>query len=206
MAAPLMDLGWIFVMLTFGWPAYLLWNASGQDYGKWTSHFHHWSPIFDDKDKWQIVASVLGICTTIGSLTYAGQVYGSMTVVKFYVIPYLWVNFWLVLITYLQHTDPQLPHYRNNEWNFVRGALATIDRDYGFILNAAFHHIADTHIAHHLFSQMPHYHAEEATEAIKKVLGEYYYFDNRPLVEAVWHSWTKCRFVEDDGDVLFFKN
>ena len=22
------------------------------------------------------------------------------------------------------------------------------------------HHIADTHVAHHLFSQMPHYHAQ----------------------------------------------
>ncbi|ORY08245.1 delta-12 fatty acid desaturase [Basidiobolus meristosporus CBS 931.73] len=206
MAAPLMDLAWIFIMLTFGWPAYLLWNASGQDYKQWTSHFHHWSPIFDEKDKGQIIASVLGIFATIGALFYAGQVYGSMAVVKFYIIPYLWVNFWLVLITFLQHTDPLLPHYRNNEWNFVRGALATIDRDYGFILNAAFHHIADTHVAHHLFSQMPHYHAEEATEAIKKVLGDYYYFDNRPLMQALWHSWTKCRFVEDEGDVLFFKN
>lgn len=29
----------------------------------------------------------------------------------------------------------------------------------------------DTHVAHHLFSYMPHYHAEEATEAIKKVRG-----------------------------------
>jgi omega-6 fatty acid desaturase (delta-12 desaturase) len=29
-------------------------------------------------------------------------------VVVFYVIPYLWVNHWLVFITYLQHTDPVL--------------------------------------------------------------------------------------------------
>ncbi|ORY01405.1 hypothetical protein K493DRAFT_312457 [Basidiobolus meristosporus CBS 931.73] len=207
MAAPLVDLWWIIVMLTFGWPAYLLWNASGQDYGRWTSHFHHWSPIFDPKDKWQIIASVAGVFGTLGGLAYATHVFGFMAIVKFYLVPYLWVNFWLVLITYLQHTDPQLPHYRNKEWNFVRGALATIDRDYGFILNTAFHHIADTHIAHHLFSQLPHYHAQEATEAIKKVLGEeYYYFDNRPLVAAVWNSWTKCRFVEDEGEVLMFKN
>jgi hypothetical protein len=27
-----------------------------------------------------------------------------------YFVPYLWVNHWLVFITYLQHTDPKLPH------------------------------------------------------------------------------------------------
>jgi len=38
----------------------------------------------------------------------------------YYGIPYLAVNHWLVLITFLQHTDPMLPHYRAGEWNFVR--------------------------------------------------------------------------------------
>lgn len=32
------------------------------------------------------------------------------------------------MITYLHHTHPLLPHYRNREWNFQRGAAATIDR------------------------------------------------------------------------------
>ena len=39
------------------------------------------------------------------------------------------------------------------------------------MLNKVFHHITDTHVAHHLFSTMPHYHAMEATKAIKPVLG-----------------------------------
>jgi omega-6 fatty acid desaturase (delta-12 desaturase) len=38
------------------------------------------------------------------------------------------VNHWLVLITFLQHTDPLLPHYRASEFTFTRGALATLDR------------------------------------------------------------------------------
>jgi len=33
------------------------------------------------------------------------------------------------------------------------------------ILDYFFHHIADTHVAHHLFSQMPHYHAEVRAHA-----------------------------------------
>lgn len=36
-----------------------------------------------------------------------------------------------------------------------RGALTTVDRNYG-LGNIIFHHIGDTHIAHHLFSKMPH--------------------------------------------------
>lgn len=64
------------------------------------------------------------------------------------------------MITLLQHTHPKLPHYNDKEWDWLRGALATVDRSFGF-LDFFFHHIADTHVAHHLFSNMPHYHAEE---------------------------------------------
>ena len=61
----------------------------------------------------------------------------------------------------------------SSEWDWLRGALVTVDRDYG-ILNKVFHNITDTHVVHHLFSTMPHYHAMVATKAIKLILGEYY--------------------------------
>lgn len=54
----------------------------------------------------------------------------------------------------------------------MRGGLSTIDRDYG-IFNKI-HHDIGTHVVHHLFPQIPHYHLCEATEAVKPVLGEYY--------------------------------
>jgi len=123
---------------------------------------------------------------------------------KFYGAPYLWVNFWLVLITYLQHTDRKIPHYRGQEWNFIRGALSTVDRNYGF-LNKVFHHIGDTHVAHHLFSQMPHYHAEEATVHLKKVLGDYYMHDNRPILKSLWDAWSTCHYVDDEGSIVYYK-
>jgi fatty acid desaturase len=59
-----------------------------------------------------------------------------------------------------QHTHPALPHFVDGEWEWLRGALATVDRSYGRVLDIVFHHIADTHVAHHLFPQMPHYHAQ----------------------------------------------
>lgn len=34
----------------------------------------------------------------------------------------------LVMATYLHHSDPTIPHYRKEEWSFLRGAAATVDR------------------------------------------------------------------------------
>ena len=64
------------------------------------------------------------------------------------------------MITLLQHTHPKLAHYGDEEWDWLRGALATVDRSFG-ILDFFHHHIADTHVCHHLFSTIPHYHAQE---------------------------------------------
>ena len=61
------------------------------------------------------------------------------------------------------------------------------------------------------------------TEAIKPVLGEFYNYDSTvglsPTVSAfppnlacqnvllaLWRSFTQCVFVEDEGDIVFFKN
>ena len=35
---------------------------------------------------------------------------------------------------------------------------------------------------------MPFYHAVEATAAIKPILGDYYLFDNTPIVQALWRE------------------
>lgn len=34
------------------------------------------------------------------------------------------------MITFLQHTDPLLPHYKAEAWTFPRGALCTVDRSW----------------------------------------------------------------------------
>ena len=60
-----------------------------------------------------------------------------------------------VAITYLQHTDPSLPHYTGASWNYVRGAAATIDREFGFIGRQLLHGIIETHVLHHYVQHHP---------------------------------------------------
>ncbi|TPX32111.1 hypothetical protein SmJEL517_g04696 [Synchytrium microbalum] len=195
-ASPIKNLLDMLKVLLFGWPTYLTTNAWGPKSKAGASHFNPASVLFEARQYNQIVESDFGILVALCCISYAIYVFGFITVGKYYFVPYICVNWWLIMITYLQHTDPTIPHYREGEWNFLRGALSTLDRNFGF-LDHFFHHIADTHIAHHLFSTMPHYHAEEATEALKKVLGPYYRKDNTNPFVAMYHSWDNCRFVED---------
>ena len=98
--------------------------------------------------------------------------------------PYLVVNMWLTGYTWLQHSDETVPHYDEYAWDWVKGALATIDRNYPPFINSLHYDIGSTHVLHHLFSYIPHYHAYEATLYLKELLGDVYRFDEQP----VWKS------------------
>jgi omega-6 fatty acid desaturase (delta-12 desaturase) len=122
-----------------------------------------------------------------------------------------------VAITFLQHTDPSLPHYTGDAWTFTRGAAATIDREFGFIGRHLMHGIVETHVLHHYISTIPFYHADEATEAIKKVMGRHYRADVRGgtlgFLASLWTSARWCQWVEpnegakgEDAQVHFFRN
>jgi len=191
-----------------GWQAYLLTNASGQShYPTGTNHFDPNSPVFDARHYWQIVASDIGIAAWLGTLGVWGYYRGFSEVALYYLPIYFWVHHWLVLITFLQHTDPLLPHYRAGMWTFPRGALATIDRTLLGPIGAWFlHGIAETHVAHHIHSKIPHYHAWDATRALKARLGPCYMESKENMLVSLWRCYKECKFVEDKGDVVFFKN
>lgn len=190
------------LVLVFGFPLYLTCNITGRPYPRLANHYDPYSPIFSgSRERAQVLVSDAGIAAfslALYRLTSAAPG-GFTTLALVYGVPLLVVNVWLVLITFLHHTDPVVPRYDSGEWDWLRGALATVDRDYGGFLNAAFHNIADTHVVHHLFPSMPHYHAVEATRAIRPVLGEYYRFDDTPIVQAAWRAAKECLYVEPDG-------
>jgi len=200
----------IFKMLVFGWPVYLINHTTGKKYEKFTSHFYPKSPLFEEDQRELVVVSDVALTFVLGALTFLGVRNGLSWLFCVYVVPYLIVNMWLVLITDLQHTDAAVPHFRGKEWTWLKGALCTVDRDYGF-LNKVFHHIGDTHVAHHIFHSMPHYHAEEATAAIIPIIGSYYTRTTtapglRGIAQALWDTTTNCVCVEDTGSAVYFKN
>ncbi|KAK1266392.1 Omega-6 fatty acid desaturase, endoplasmic reticulum isozyme 2 [Acorus gramineus] len=185
-------------------------KPKSRKYDRFASHYDPYGPIYNDRERLQIFVSDVGVFAVAYALYRLAMALGLAWVVKVYGVPLLIVNGFLVLITYLQHTHPALPHYDSSEWDWLRGALATVDRDYG-ILNKVFHSITDTHVAHHLFPTMPHYHAMEATKAIKPILGEYYQFDGTSVYKAMWREARECVYVErDEGSkekgVFWYKN
>lgn len=124
----------------------------------------------------------------------------------------MYTNMYKVAITFLQHTDASMPHYNNKTWTFARGATATIDRDLGFIDTHLFHDIIGTHVCHHLVSTIPFYHAGEASQHIRRVMGQHYKADVKtPFWVAFWRNMQSCQFVEEsegaEGSGIFmFRN
>ncbi|TKA80808.1 hypothetical protein B0A55_01619 [Friedmanniomyces simplex] len=229
---PIYTAGNLIAQQLFGWPMYIFANITGhnnhakQPEGKGVgkkngnfsvNHFTPGSPLYERKDEHLILLSDLGLLITGSILFLVGRTYGFTNLLVWYILPYLWVNHWLVAITYLQHTDPSLPHYTGETWNFARGAAATIDREFGFIGRQLLHGIIETHVLHHYVSTIPFYHADEASEAIKPVMGSHYRANvdggSLGFLRAMYQSARWCQWVEpnegakgDAANVLFFRN
>ncbi|KAJ6259820.1 hypothetical protein Dda_5462 [Drechslerella dactyloides] len=84
-----------------GWPAYLLFNLSGQEYGGVKgmplSHFYFGkdSLLYKENDLPLIMLSDIGVAAMIACLAIAGQIFGSWYVIVLWGIPWLWVNNWI---------------------------------------------------------------------------------------------------------------
>ncbi|GJT29673.1 omega-6 fatty acid desaturase [Tanacetum coccineum] len=187
----------LIVKLTLGWYIYLSINAAGRPYDKFASHYDPRSPIFSDNERVLILMSDIGLVSFSYLLYKVAMVQGFTWIFCAYGGALMVMNAFVVTITYLHHTHPSLPHYDDSEWNWMKGAFSTIDRDYG-VLNKVFHNITDTHVLHHLFSYIPHYHAMEATKAIRPIMGEFYQSDSTPFFVALWRESKNCLFIEPD--------
>ncbi|KAK7449308.1 hypothetical protein VKT23_013451 [Stygiomarasmius scandens] len=198
----------LFVRQFLGFQLYLLHNRKGnRRYPPYTSHYKPSSLLFRPEEKWNIIISNIAIFGMLSLLFLYARTYGGKALVLHYLMPWFFQHNWMVMFTYLQHSDPTIPYYRSKEWTFSRGALATVDRPlFGWVGRFLLHNISTDHLAHHFFASVPFYNLPEVTEAIKPVLGEYYNYDSTGVLYALWRSFTQCVFVEDEGDVLFFKN
>ncbi|KAF7370640.1 Delta-12 fatty acid desaturase [Mycena sanguinolenta] len=205
---PLYTLGRMLVMQLLGFQAYLLFNTMGCPRDPpGTNHFSPSSVLFKKKEYYKIVASNVGLLLFSLLLAQYSSKYGFAALVKHYIVPYLLCHHWIVMLTFLHHSDPTIPHYREQKWTFLRGALATVDRPLlGFIGRMYFHNVSHDHIGHHLFTSIPFYNQPLVTEKIKDVLKEHYNYDSTNSFYALYRSFTECCFIEDDGDIVFYKN
>lgn len=159
--APLYILFRILIQQVMGFPWYLLANITASQGSLHRPHSHkllgnsHFLPqstIFRPEEAHLIVLSDVGLGLTAAALYYAATQVGWELVALLYVQPYVWVNHWIVAITYLHHTHPNLPKFEPEAWTFLKGATATVDREFGFIGKHMFHNIIEYHVIHHLFS------------------------------------------------------
>ncbi|CAN8104405.1 unnamed protein product [Discula destructiva] len=164
------------------------------------NHFCLNSPIFENEHPPHILAGNIGLLTTLTTLAVLVGVNGWRPLMLHHFLPYLLLNNWIVLITSLQHSDPSVPYYQPQSWTWTRGSAATIVRDFGLIGRYFFHSIIETHVLHHHVPTIPFYNADEASEAIKGVLGKHYRSDTRGgmagYLRAAWLSIRYCRWVE----------
>ncbi|CAN1846346.1 Omega-3 fatty acid desaturase, endoplasmic reticulum [Linum perenne] len=159
-----------------------LWRRSP---GKKGSHFNPYSDLFAPQERKSVLISTISWVSMVLILLYASFLFGLLPVFKIYGVP-------------------------GKEWSYLRGGLTTVDRDYGIINNI--HHDIGTHVIHHLFPQIPHYHLVEATKASKSVLGKYYREPKKSgpfpfhLFDNLVRSLGEDHYVSDAGDVVFYQS
>ncbi len=187
-----------FHLQLIAYPIYLFKRSPGRK----GSHFNPASPLFKPQERTDILTSTACWLAMVGLLAIAGATWGWGNLVAYYLMPYLGFVIWLDLVTFLHHTEPDIPWYRGEDWYFLKGALSTIDRDYG-IFNPIHHHIG-THVAHHIFSNIPHYKLHRATAAIKPILGDLYRESKMPIWQAFFRSSKACWTVPDQGSPVYY--
>jgi omega-3 fatty acid desaturase (delta-15 desaturase) len=147
----------------FGWPLYLV---AGMPDG---SHYWPWSYAHETTEHRLLCA--LSALSCVACLAAYLLYFGVREAVMRVLIPVLVQGWWLTTVTYLQHhrgADTEVYHAK--DWSFVKGALQTVDREFGWPLDQLHHHITDGHLVHHVCTSIPHYHLMEATEHVYKTL------------------------------------
>lgn len=195
-----------------GWQAHMIFYVSagyqscvrgdwGLDKGWFSgrvSHFDPWSDLFLPQQARLVILSDIGLAITAYALYMTAQATTWQTAALLWGLPYMWVHHWLIAITFLQHTHPDVPHYGDGTWTFTLGNLCTIDRDFGFIGSFFFHRAINDHVVHHLFPKIPFYHATEATAVIRPLLGEFYISAQESFIPSLWRTFRECRWVKED--------
>lgn len=185
----------------WAYPVYLL-----KGYGnamKNGSHFSVKSELFTKEERALVGTSLTCWSAMVSFLALCGYQFGIVNLVIYYAIPNLIFCSWLVIVTFLHHTEPGTRWYNTKTWNYVRGNLESVDRVYGLLEH--FHHDIGTHVVHHLFPAIPHYHLIEANRAVKPFLGALHKIEKmNPLAQlpVSVHAWQSAHVIPDSTDLF----
>ncbi len=188
----------IFVII--GWPMYKLGIRNLTTYKPITgSHYLPQSDLYTTSVRVSWYFGLLSVLLFLGLYLSLGFVFGWGFFAKYILAPYLIYGAWLTFVTYMQHVDPDVPVYDSKDWTRLKGALASVDRNYG-PFSWLTHNIGNLHVIHHIFPTIPHYRLQEATDAIKPILGDHYRKTNGFVVTDFVSSQLRCHHVvADDG-------
>jgi fatty acid desaturase len=123
------------------------------------------------KQRIQCAVSTLSVLIFAAVMVHYVFAYDWRAMLVKYVAPWCIYNYWLVMVTYLQHHEPDSITYDDSDYSFAVAAMETIDREYCWGIDDAHHNITDGHVVHHLFfTKIPHYNLMKATATVRPYL------------------------------------
>ena len=102
-----------FEVFLFMYPLYLFKRSPEREAA---SHFMPNSPLFRPSEKWDVIVSTICWALMVGFLGGLTYQFGWLFLLKYYAGPYLVFVVWLDLVTFLHHTESDIPWYRGKDW------------------------------------------------------------------------------------------
>nr|QWC69499.1 methyl-end desaturase 1 [Tigriopus californicus] len=184
--------------LGIGWIFYMFKGYSPRT----INHFNPFNHLFI-KHSVNCIISMACLTAWMGLVVIPyGSAYGFSRLAIHYLMPVFGFMCWIVFITFLHHHDENVPWYGDEKWDFVRGQLSSVDRNYGWAHDVL--HNIGTHQIHHLFSKVPHYHLEEATKVFRERYPELVRKSDERLIPAfirIFHMFMDQVWIPDDAQV-----
>ncbi|CAM9671353.1 unnamed protein product [Ascophyllum nodosum] len=151
------------------------------------SHFNPFSVLFwTRREQVQCAVSTTSVVMMACVVAWCFEFDCSAIVVR-HVIPLLIMNYWLVMVTYLQHHEADTKTFDDEDFHFASAAMETVDRSYGWGIDDVHHNITDGHVVHHLFfTKIPHYNLKKATVALRPYLEALGVYRHRQNPHFLW--------------------
>jgi len=98
---------------------------------------------------------------------------GVWGIVKYWLLPFIGMHFWMSTFTLVHHTMPHLPFLEESEWTDAQARLAlTVHCDYPWLVTLLCHNI-NVHVPHHVSTAIPSYNLWAAHRVLTARWGRY---------------------------------